>query len=501
MYTPTLYEFVRKAGEGNLIPVFREFVADTDTPVSAFMKLRQAGKGGNAFLLESVAGGENIARYSYLGCDPLEIMTSKGRVVTLGENGSSRETELEEGQDPLDVVRGMLDRNSFVPVDAGERFCGGAVGYLGYDAVRFFEKIPDENPDDLNLPDAAFMLTDTIVVFDHVTRKMRVVANAHVTGDPQEAYWDAIARIDRLVDALRQPLQRTERPEGGVSRIPTDPSAMRSTMTREQHREAVLRAKEYISAGDAIQVVVSHRMSADLDVDPFDLYRGVRAINPSPYMYYLSFGECKIIGASPELLVRCEGGHVVTRPIAGTRRRGENEEQDRALAEELLSDEKERAEHIMLVDLHRNDIGRVCVPGTVQVDELMKVERYSHVMHIVSNVVGELREDRDQYDVLRAAFPAGTVTGAPKIRAMEIIEELEPVKRGPYAGVVGYFSFSGAMDTCITLRTMVVKGRTVYFQAGGGIVADSDPDSEYQETLMKAGAMLDAARMAEDGLR
>ncbi|HUS80211.1 MAG TPA: anthranilate synthase component I family protein, partial [Armatimonadota bacterium] len=295
--------------------------------------------------------------------------------------------------------------------------------------------------------------------------------------------------------------QRTERPEGGVSRIPTDPSAMRSTMTREQHREAVLRAKEYISAGDAIQVVVSHRMSADLDVDPFDLYRGVRAINPSPYMYYLSFGECKIIGASPELLVRCEDGHVVTRPIAGTRRRGENEEQDRALAEELLSDEKERAEHIMLVDLHRNDIGRVCVPGTVQVDELMKVERYSHVMHIVSNVVGELREDRNQYDVLRAAFPAGTVTGAPKIRAMEIIEELEPVKRGPYAGVVGYFSFSGAMDTCITLRTMVVKGRTVYFQAGGGIVADSDPDSEYQETLMKAGAMLDAARMAEDGLR
>ena len=345
------------------------------------------------------------------------------------------------------------------------------------------------------------MLTDTLVIFDHVTRKMRVVANAHVTGDPQEAYWAAIERIDRLVDRLRRPLEMQPAGNGSVARIPSDPSAMRSTMTREQHREAVLKAKEYIAAGDAIQVVVSHRMSAELDVDPFDLYRGVRAINPSPYMYYLSFGGNKIIGASPELLVRCEEGHVITRPIAGTRKRGANEAEDRELEADLLADEKERAEHIMLVDLHRNDLGRVCKPGTVSVDELMKVERYSHVMHIVSNVIGELSDDRDIYDVLRASFPAGTVSGAPKIRAMEIIEELEPVHRGPYAGIVGYFSFSGAMDTCITLRTMVVKGRTVHFQAGGGIVADSDPDAEYRETLMKAGAMLDAARMAEAGLR
>ncbi|MCD6361068.1 MAG: anthranilate synthase component I [Armatimonadetes bacterium] len=501
MYTPTLYEFVKRAEEGNLIPVYREFVADTDTPVSAFMKLRQAFGGENAFLLESVAGGENIARYSYLGCNPLEVMTSKGRVVTLGENGSSREVELGEGQDPLHIVRDMLARYQFVPVEECGRFYGGAVGYLGYDAVRFFEKLPDENPDDLDLPDAAFMLTDTLVIFDHVTRKMRVVANAHVTGDPQEAYWGAIERIERLTEALRRPLERAETPNNGVSHIPPDATAMRSTMTRERHREAVLRAKEYIAAGDVIQVVISHRMSAELDVDPFDLYRGVRAINPSPYMYYLSFGGCKIIGASPELLVRCEDGRVVTRPIAGTRRRGADEQEDETLAEELLADEKERAEHIMLVDLHRNDMGRVCRPGTVRVDELMKVERYSHVMHIVSNVVGELSDEHDQYDALRAAFPAGTVTGAPKIRAMEIIEELEPVRRGPYGGVVGYFSFSGAMDTCITLRTMVVKGRTVHFQAGGGIVADSDPDAEYQETLMKAGAMLDAARMAEGGLR
>jgi anthranilate synthase component I len=500
MYTPTLYEFVKKADEGNLIPVYREFVADTDTPVSAFMKLRQAGEGENAFLLESVAGGENIGRYSYLGIDPLEVISTKGHSATFGENGSSRTRELEDGEDPLDLVRGMLENYQFVPVEGCDRFYGGAVGYLGYDAVRFFEDIPDEKPDDLNMPDAHFMLTDSLVIFDHVTRKMRVVANAHVTGDPQEAYWEAIKRIDRLVDALQQPLQPSES-NGSVPHIPSDPSAMRSTMTKEQHREAVLKAKEYISAGDAIQVVLSHRMSADLDVDPFDLYRGVRAINPSPYMYYLSFGENKIIGASPELLVRCEDGHVVTRPIAGTRKRGANDDEDMALEKDLLADEKERAEHIMLVDLHRNDLGRVCKPGTVSVDELMKVERYSHVMHIVSNVIGELREDRDAYDVLRASFPAGTVSGAPKIRAMEIIEELEPVHRGPYAGIVGYFSFSGAMDTCITLRTMVVKDRTVHFQAGGGIVADSDPDAEYRETLMKAGAMLDAARMAEAGLR
>ena len=501
MYTPTLYEFVKKAEEGNLIPVYREFVADTDTPVSAFMKLRQAGKGENAFLLESVAGGENIGRYSYLGIDPPEVISTKGRTATIGENGSSRSRELEEGEDPLDLIREMLDQYTFVPVEGCDRFYGGAVGYLGYDTVRFFEDISDEKPDDLGMPDAHFMLTDTLVIFDHVTRKMRVVANAHVTGDPQEAYWDAIGRIDRFVEALQQPLERGNAGNGSVQHIPSDPTAMRSTMTREQHREAVLRAKEYIAAGDAIQVVVSHRMSAEIDVDPFDLYRGLRAINPSPYMYYLSFGENRIIGASPELLVRCEDGQVVTRPIAGTRRRGSSEAEDRALEGDLLADEKERAEHIMLVDLHRNDIGRVCAPGTVEVDELMKVERYSHVMHIVSNVVGKLAEGSDEYDVLRASFPAGTVSGAPKIRAMEIIEEVEPVHRGPYAGIVGYFSFSGAMDTCITLRTMVVKGRTVHFQAGGGIVADSDPDAEYQETLMKAGALLDAARMAEAGLR
>jgi anthranilate synthase component 1 len=391
-----------------------------------------------------------------------------------------------------------MGRYTFVPPGTPDRFYGGAVGYLAYDMVRFFEKLPQENPDDLNLPECQLQFTDTLVIFDHVLNRMRVVANAFIDGDPQQAYWEAIGRIDRLVSALNQPLPEQRR-ERHVPRIPDDPSAMKSTMTRAQHREAVLKAKEYIAAGDAIQVVVSHRLSAELDMPPFDLYRALRAINPSPYMYYLTFGDTQIIGASPELLVRVEDGQVVTRPIAGTRRRGKTPEEDAELAADLLADEKECAEHIMLVDLHRNDIGRVCTPGTVQVDRLMEVEQYSHVMHIVSNVIGELADDADPYDVLRAVFPAGTVSGAPKIRAMEIIEEVEPVRRGPYAGVIGYFSFSGAMDTCITLRTIVGKAGTYHFQAGGGIVADSVPENEYQETLLKIGALLDSARLAEKG--
>lgn len=497
MYTPTLDEFIAKAERGNLIPVYRELVADIDTPVSAYLKLSGVGN-GQSFLLESVAGSETVARFSYLGCSPYQSLRSRGNTVTVTTGGTERSRCLRDGEDPLDVVKELMGRYRFVPPGTPDRFYGGAVGYLSYDMVRFFEKLPRENLDDLDLPECQLQFTDTLVIFDHVLNRMRVVANAYVDRDPQAAYWEAIERIDRLVSALNQPLPEQRR-ERHVPRIPDDPSAMKSTMTRAQHREAVLKAKEYIAAGDAIQVVVSHRLSADLDMPPFDLYRALRAINPSPYMYYLTFGETQIIGASPELLVRVENEQVVTRPIAGTRRRGKTPEEDAELAAELLADEKECAEHIMLVDLHRNDIGRVCRPGTVQVDRLMEVEQYSHVMHIVSNVVGELADDSDPYDVLRAVFPAGTVSGAPKIRAMEIIEELEPVRRGPYAGVIGYFSFSGAMDTCITLRTIVGQGGTYHFQAGGGIVADSVPETEYQETLLKIGALLDSARLAEKG--
>ncbi len=497
MYTPTLEEFIEKAKHGNLIPVYRELVADIDTPVSAYLKLRGVGN-GYSFLLESVEGSEKVARYSYLGCAPYQSLASYANHVIITTGGTQQTRELSDGQDPLHIVRELMSRYQFVPPTTPDRFYGGAVGYLSYDMVRFFEDLPSENPDDLNLAECEFMFTDTLVIFDHVMHRMRIVANAHVDGDPQAAYWEAIGRIDRLVEALESRLPEQPR-QPRTPRVPDDPSAMRSTMTKSQHREAVLKAKEYIAAGDAIQVVVSHRLSADLQVPPFDLYRALRAINPSPYMYYLSFGDTKIIGASPELLVREENGKVVTRPIAGTRRRGKDPAEDRRLADELLADEKERAEHIMLVDLHRNDIGRVCKPGTVQVDQLMQVEHYSHVMHIVSNVIGELADGYDQYDLLRAVFPAGTVSGAPKIRAMQIIEELEPVRRGPYAGVVGYFSFSGNMDTCITLRTIVGKNGTYYFQAGGGIVADSVPETEYQETLLKIGALLDAARLAERG--
>ncbi len=498
MYTPDLTEFIKRAQHGNLVPVYREIVADLETPISAFLKLRDAN-GNYAFLLESVTGGENIARYSYVATRPYRLFHSKGNQVVTLTNGTEKTETLRASESPLDKLRELLAGYQYVSLPEWERFAGGAVGYMGYDTVRFFEELPDETPDDLDLPDCYFMFTDTIVVFDHVLNRVRVLANAHIDGDPQAAYWEATERIEAVIDKLRQPIAHSPQPaiKGG---IPDDPSALQSTMTRAEHHAALEQAKEYIAAGDIIQVVLAHRMSAKISVDSFDLYRALRAINPSPYMFYLSFEDLKIIGASPEVLVTEDRGEVVTRPIAGTRRRGATQADDQRLEEELLADQKERAEHIMLVDLHRNDIGRVCKPGSVEVNELMAVERYSHVMHIVSNVRGKLGDDKDQFDVLQAAFPAGTVSGAPKIRAMEIIEELEPVKRGPYGGAIGYFSFSGAMDTCITLRTFVVKGDTAYLQVGSGIVADSDPDAEYDETMAKAGALLDALRLAEEGL-
>jgi anthranilate synthase component 1 len=500
MYVPKLEEFKKRAEQGNLVPVYREIIADLETPVSAFIKLQECSR-GHAFLLESVAGGENIARYSYLAVDPYRLFTSRGRAVTITEAGSEQVSVLRPGEDPLHALKRQMEEYTFVPVPGWERFCGGAVGYLGYDLVRFFEDLPDRNPDALGLPDCAMMFARTIVIFDHVMHRVRVLSNAHVTGDAEFAYEEACARIDETIRALQKPLPDVRRFSLTPGALPRpDASAYPSTLSREQHRDAVLRAKEYIVDGDIIQVVLSHRMSAHVSADPFDVYRALRAINPSPYMFYLSFGDLKLIGASPEILVTEDKGEVVTRPIAGTRRRGRTEAEDVALETELLADEKERAEHIMLVDLHRNDIGRVCQPGSVECDELMVVERYSHVMHIVSNVRGTLRPDKDQFDLLRATFPAGTLSGAPKIRAMEIIDELEPLRRGPYGGAIGYFGFGGSMDTCITLRTIVTRNQMAYIQAGGGIVADSDPDAEYEETIAKAGALLDAIQLAERGL-
>lgn len=651
MYTPSLEEFLVRSEQGNLVPVYREVLADLETPVSAFLKL---GARPHSFLLESVAGGEHISRYSFIGGDPFLVLKTKGQTIELTQDGRSERRELAKGEDPLHVLKALMAGFRCVKDPELPPFCGGAVGYIGYDAVRFFERLPDVNPDDRGLPDCYFVFTDTLLIFDHVKHRIKVLCLARVGDDPESAYEAAKEKIDHLVELLRQPLRHpeltggrragllnqlvaeaaeetrsdvpvstdpdadhpvqgavvrlahsiiqqallagageirveqhrshtqvsarvgsdlreicrlprrlydnlamrykvmaglsfTEGPYPKDKRIPVnyagqdydlfmsveptvggerivirieelppdeaptgDPLSLpavssgelqvHSIPSREEHAEAVLKAKEYIAAGDIIQVVLSRRMEVEVTSSPFQIYRALRSINPSPYMFLLQFEDCQLIGASPEILVTERDKHVVTRPIAGTVRRGKTLAEDKELEAQLLADPKERAEHIMLVDLHRNDIGRVCEYGSVQVDQLMVTEKYSHVIHIVSNVIGELRPDKDAYDLIRATFPAGTLSGAPKIRAMEIIEELEPVKRGPYGGCIGYFSFTGDMDTAITLRTIVMKGQTAYVQAGGGIVADSDPEAEYQETVNKAGALMRAIEFAERGL-
>ena len=463
-----------------------------ETPVSAFKKIAQ---GDYAFLLESVEGGERMARYSFLGSGALLVMRSKGRTVEISCADGCERIELKDGQDPLDVLQRLLARYRLVGNPDLPRFCGGAVGYIGYDMVRFFEDLPDQTGDDLKMDDCVFLITDTLLVFDHIRHNVKVLCNAHVNGDAEAAYDDAVRKIDEI--ALR--LKRGGG-NGCKEPAPAAPKEIMSNFTKEEFEKGVLACKEYIAAGDAIQIVLSQRLSTKVSAEPFDVYRALRSINPSPYMYYLSYGDVKLIGSSPEILVTEERGSVTVRPIAGTRPRGKSEEEDRGLEEELLADEKERAEHIMLVDLGRNDIGRVCRYGSVRVNELMVIERYSHVMHIVSNVQGRLTPDKDQFDLLRATFPAGTVSGAPKIRAMEIIEELEPTKRASYAGAIGYLSFSGDMDTCITIRTILIKDGTAYVQTGAGIVADSVPETEYQETMNKARAMIRALEAAEAGL-
>jgi anthranilate synthase component 1 len=501
LYVPDEKTFHELANRGNLIPVYREILADLETPVSAYLKIADDPY---SFLLESVEGGEKWARYCFLGSRPAAVFESKGHQIRLTVNGETREFQSE---DPIDALRDFMKDYRPVEVEGLPRFWGGAVGYLSYDMIRFIERLPERAEDDLGMAESCFMLTDTLVIFDHLSQRMKVVAMARLDGsDPGASYIEAVSKIDALVDRLNgpgvhPPSEPPIPPAEELSGFPVPGMpGLNSSVSKEAFEKDVADTVEMIHAGEVIQVVLSQRIESALDVHPFAIYRALRTVNPSPYMFYLTLGETTLVGASPEVLVRLEGERVEVRPIAGTRRRGANDEEDHALGQELLSDEKERAEHIMLVDLGRNDIGRVCEPGTVRVTEQMTIERYSHVMHIVSNVVGKLEAGRDAYDVLRATFPAGTVSGAPKVRAMEIIEEKEPVRRGPYAGAVGYFGFDGNMDTCIAIRTLYARGGKLYLQVGAGIVADSEPAFEYEETMNKARGTLRALEVARSGL-
>lgn len=489
MYTPSRSEFKKLAAKYNVVPVYREIIADMDTPVSAFLKL---GDKVNSFLLESVVGGEQLGRYSFLGINPYLSITARGNSATIeGEEAA----QLEGVKDPLKLVEERVLAYRPAPVEGLPPFSGGAVGYLGYDAIRYFERIPKEAKDDLKLPEMVFLFTDTVVAFDHIKHKIKVIANVRVNEngvDKNALYSQALEKIDEIIKMLRSPLEHTQLVEMASFKT----RQFSSNVSRERFSEMVERAKKYIHNGDIFQVVLSQRFATPLSIEPFDVYRVLRTINPSPYMIYLRLADCVIAGASPEPLIQVQDGVVTTRPIAGTRPRGKSAEEEESLELDLLADEKERAEHVMLVDLGRNDLGRVCDPGTVKVDELMYVERYSHVMHIVSTVSGDLMPDKSAFDALRAAFPAGTVSGAPKIRAMEIIDELEPSLRGPYAGVYGYFGFNGNLDCGITIRTIVIKDRNAYIQAGAGIVADSVPEKEYIETQNKARALFAAIDQA-----
>lgn len=489
VYYPSLKEFVKIAEKDRCVPVYRNILVDTETPVSAFLRIDD---GGSSFLFESAEGGEKWGRYSFLAISPRATFKSSGDEVEIVEDGSVRKMK----GDPLDLLREFIAPYKSAQVEGLPRFYGGAVGYMGYEMARLFERLPDTSTKDIDIPDSFFMLADTVLIFDNLESKMKIVSNIYISKDDntEELYKNAVAKIDSLVSRLKNrsiPSLRS-RDLSGVEIV--------SNFSKRDFLDAVTKSKEYIRAGDIIQVVISKRSQTSLDVDPFSIYRALRFVNPSPYMFFLRLDGIELVGSSPEVLVRVEGRDIDVRPIAGTRPRGSEEEEDRRLENELINDCKERAEHIMLVDLGRNDVGRVSEIGSIEVNEFMIIERYSHVMHIVSNIHGILKEGKDPLDALRACFPAGTLTGAPKIRAMEIIEEIEPSKRGAYGGTVGYLAFSGNMDMCITIRTILIKDGKIYIQAGAGVVADSDPEAEYEETVNKAKGMLKAIEIAREGL-
>ncbi len=504
MYFPTQEEFLALAQRGNLIPVTRRILADFETPLSAYRKIRGHDE---SFLFESVEGGEHLGRYSFVGCSPRAVIKQTGNRVEVTSHGRVTE-EFQIGgaavaggvpvvRDGLEVVERMLARYRAVPAPGLPRFTGGAVGFLGYEFIHDIEPIvPRPKRDDLHTPTLYFLIADELLIFDRVQQTITILVNAVVeeAASPAEAYENAVAEVERLVALLEQP---TEHVPVTLPRE-TPPVPFESNVAKADFVANVLKAKEYITAGDIIQVVGSQRFSTPVKASPLDIYRAARSINPSPYMFLLELDGFSLVGASPEIHVRCEDRLVEIRPIAGTRPRGKTPEADVANEKELLADPKERAEHVMLVDLARNDLGRVCDYGSVQVKDLMTIERYSHVMHIVSQVEGRLAADKSPYDLMRATFPAGTLSGAPKIRAMQIIAELEGTARGPYGGCVGYFSFNGNLDCCITIRTALIKDGQAHVQAGGGWVNDSVPEAEFQETVNKSKAMLKAVAMAEN---
>jgi anthranilate synthase component 1 len=492
-YGPDFKNFTQLAKNGDLVPVYRQLLSDTLTPVSAYCKIQW---GPCSFLFESVIGGEKIGRYSFLGSDPILQLEAYGdEVVLIRDHSRTRY----QSDDPLNVLAELLSEHRAVHLPGLPRFCGGAVGYAGYDVVRYTEHLPDAPHDDRRLPDLSFAFYDRMVIFDQINKTVQVVAHAKTRDcNLREEYDRACGRVDDICRQLQQgaaDLQLTD-----VS-VEGDPALNWKSNTSQPDFEAnVERCKEYIRAGDVFQVVISQRLQRETSARPLDIYRALRVVNPSPFMFLLKTPTVNLVGSSPEIMVRVEEGKTTVRPLAGTRKRGRTEAEDRKLAQELLADPKERAEHVMLIDLARNDVGRVARFGTVELSDVMVVERYSHVMHITSNVTGQLQEGKTALEALRAALPAGTVSGAPKVRALQIIDELEPHRRGPYAGAVGYIDFTGNMDTCIALRTLVIQGQTAYIQAGAGIVADSVPCTEYEETLNKAKGLQKAVEVAEQQL-
>ena len=489
IYYPTLDEFKQLAAKGNIVPVYRQLFADTLTPVSAFQKISDSE---NAFLLESATGGEKISRYSILGINPFTEFTTVGNCIEVKRDNKK---DVFHAADPLEALNREMQAFTPVTMNGLPKFYCCVVGYIGYDTIRYFERLPHIPRDDLSLPDIQVMFYDSVIIFDHVTKTIKVVCTARINTELLEnVYKETMHKIDLIIEKLRTPVMSLSDDITAHGEINISYS---SNFGKADFLKAVERCKEYIRAGDIFQVVISQRLKTQTQADPFSIYRVLRVINPSPYMFYLKMGNLKFIGSSPEVMVKVEGGKITMRPIAGTRRRGKDDTEDGAFARELIDDPKERAEHIMLLDLGRNDVGRVSRYGSVHIDEKMVIEKYSHVMHITSSVCGELQDGKSAFDSLRACLPAGTLSGAPKIRAMEIIDEIEPTKRGPYGGAVGYFDFFGNMNTCITIRTIILKGTDAYIQAGAGIVADSVPEREYEETLNKAKGLLKAIEIAE----